>query len=161
MDIQGFYALVSGTCFTLVGLWWNVVRGKPEWSKNPEAKELATGVNLAFLIPALISMVASLGGDNPFIWRGMFIVSAAFGIYFTTRLAGRTTLMAAHMGLMHRNRWGVSAIYALMLVLAIFPDLGYLVGIQPLQLGGILLALLVLSGHALTWEFLLGAAGDE
>jgi len=160
MDIQGFYALVSGTCFTLVGLWWNVVRGKPEWSKNQEAKELATGINLSFLIPALISMVASIGGDNPFIWRGMFVMAAGFGIYFTTRLSQRTMLMAARMGAMHRNRWGISAIYVLMLVLAIFPNLAGWVGIEPLQVGGILLALLVLSAHALTWEFLLGAAGD-
>ena len=30
MDVSTFYALFSATCFTLVGLWWNVVStGRP------------------------------------------------------------------------------------------------------------------------------------
>ena len=41
-----------------------------------------------------------------------------------------------------------------MLALAIFPDIPRLVGIQPLQVGGLLLALLILAANGLTWEFM-------
>jgi hypothetical protein len=160
MDIQGFYALVSGTCFTLVGLWWNVVRSKPEWAKNPQLRIMATGVNLSFLIPALISMVASIGGNNPYIWRGMFIIAGVFGVVFTGWLISRTTSMAVKIGPMHRNRWGIIAVYILMLFLAIYPGVAGWMGIEPLQLGGIMLALLVLIGHALTWEFMLSSGSE-
>jgi len=43
MDISTFYAIMAATCFTLVGLWWTVVKSKPEW--------LAGGVYAFFLIP--------------------------------------------------------------------------------------------------------------
>lgn len=32
MDISTFYALFSATCFTLLGLWWNVIQNNPEWT---------------------------------------------------------------------------------------------------------------------------------
>ncbi len=56
MDTNTFYAVTSATCFTLVGLWWNVVRDKPEWMKDEAKKRLAGGVYASFLIPALMSL---------------------------------------------------------------------------------------------------------
>ena len=31
MDISTFYALFSATCFTLLGLWWNVLQLNSQW----------------------------------------------------------------------------------------------------------------------------------
>ena len=56
MDTNTFYAVTSATCFTLVGLWWTVVRDRSEWLKNETTKRLAGGVYASFLIPALMSM---------------------------------------------------------------------------------------------------------
>jgi hypothetical protein len=41
MDIQTFYAFTAGICFTLVGLWWNVVQNKKEWLKDAALREMA------------------------------------------------------------------------------------------------------------------------
>ena len=68
MDTNTFYAVTAATCFTLVGFWWSVVQGKSEWFKDTAKKRLAGGVYASFLIPALMSLGAQVGGDNGLIW---------------------------------------------------------------------------------------------
>ena len=53
MDINTFYAITAAACFTLVGLWWSVVKYKSEWLKGEATERLAGGVCASFLIPAL------------------------------------------------------------------------------------------------------------
>ena len=43
MDLSTFYALMSATCFTLVGLWWTVIERRPEWREEPRLRRLAGG----------------------------------------------------------------------------------------------------------------------
>ena len=74
MDINTFYAVTAATCFTLVGLWWSVVKDKPEWLKDEAKKRLAGGVYASFLIPALMSLGAQVGGENRLIWQGVFVI---------------------------------------------------------------------------------------
>ena len=64
MDVSTFYAVTAATCFTLVGLWWSVVKDHPEWLKDETTKRLAGGVYASFLIPALMSMGAQVGGEG-------------------------------------------------------------------------------------------------
>ena len=153
MDISTFYALLSGTCFTLVGLWWNVVNSKKEWHTDRETMELASGVYLSFLIPGLMSLVAQVGIDNNFVWRISFAFAAISGIIYTNRIIKRTKRIALAGGF-HKHRWGVNVIYSLILVFAIFPSLGLLLGLGGLQTEAILVAGLLLLGHGLTWELL-------
>ncbi len=61
MNTDTFYAITAATCFTLVGLWWSVVKDKPEWLKDEAKKRLAGGVYASFLIPGR-SGTASDGG---------------------------------------------------------------------------------------------------
>jgi len=154
MDIQSFYALMAGTCFGLVGLWWNVVRAKPEWAKNEQLRTLASGVYLSFLIPGLMSLVAQVSGGSPLIWQVTFGLAAVLGMYYTVRLI-RKTSAAAPKTSFYRNRWGTVVIYAFILVFAFLPGLALLIGLQPLQMEGILLAGLILIAHGLTWDFLM------
>ena len=86
MDTNTFYAVTSATCFTLVGLWWSVVNSKPEWMKDEAKKRLAGGVYASFLIPALMSLGAQVGGTNHLIWQFVFIIAAGAGITFSSRL---------------------------------------------------------------------------
>ena len=34
VDLSSFYAFLSATCFTLVGLWWNVLERRPQLLSN-------------------------------------------------------------------------------------------------------------------------------
>ena len=60
MDLSTFYALMSATCFTLVGLWWTVIERRPEWREEPRLRRLAGGTYLSFLLPGLMSMFAQI-----------------------------------------------------------------------------------------------------
>jgi hypothetical protein len=57
MTLDNFYALLSGICFALTGLWWTVVEGRKDWLKNPELRSMAGGVYASFLIPGVMSLV--------------------------------------------------------------------------------------------------------
>ncbi len=153
MDVSTFYALLSGACFTLVGLWWNIVNSKKEWLADQKMLELASGVYLSFLIPGLMSLVAQVGIDNSFVWQIAFAIAAVLGIIYTHRINKRTKQIAP-AGSFHKNRWGISVIYALILLFALFPGLGGLFRLSGLQTEAILMAGLLLIGHGLTWELL-------
>ena len=116
-------------------------------------RTLAIGVYLAFLIPGLMSLVAQVSGENRLIWQVTFAVAAVLGIFYTTRLM-RKTRDAAPKTRFYRNRWGAVAIYVFILIFALFPFLALFLGLQPLQMEGILLAGLILIAHGLSWDFL-------
>jgi hypothetical protein len=153
MDIGTFYALVSGTCFGLVGLWWGVVKSRQDWLKDNTSRSLAAGVYLSFLIPGLMSLFAQVGGESRIVWRLVFIVAAVLGIYFTARLIAKAGA-ATPPGLFGRSRWVVIVLYALILVFALLPGLAPYLGLLPLQIEGIMLCLLILVAHGLAWEFM-------
>ena len=154
MDINTFYAITAATCFTLVGLWWTVVKSKPEWLVNETTKRLAGGVYASFLIPGLMSLGAQIGGTtNPFLWQMVFIIAAGAGIIFSSRLI-RLTRAANPKGAFSRNSWAVPLLYGLVLFFAIFPGLARVIGLAPLQLEALLLSGLILVAHMLAWEFM-------
>jgi hypothetical protein len=153
MDINTFYAVTAATCFTLVGLWWSVVKSKPEWLRSETTRRLAGGVYAAFLIPALMSLGAQIGGTNHLIWQAVFIVAAGAGIVFSSRLI-RLTRLANPNGAFSKNSWTVPFLYGIVLLFALFPGLARILGMEPLQMEGLLLCLLILVAHAMTWEFM-------
>lgn len=154
MDINTFYAVTAATCFTLVGLWWSVVRDKKEWFKDEVTRRLAGGVYASFLIPALMSLGAQIGGvTQPIIWQVVFIIAAVLGIYYSRRLI-QATRIADLYGPFSKNRWAVPTLYGIVIIFALFPGLARLFGLQPLQMQGLLLSILILIAHMLTWEFM-------
>ena len=153
MDTNTFYAVTAATCFTLVGLWWSVVKSKPEWIKNEATRGLAGGVYASFLIPALMSLGAQIGGTNPFIWQLIFIIAAGAGIRFSSKLISLTRAANSN-GAFSRNSWAVPLLYGLVLFFAIFPGLARIIGLEPLQLEALLLCGLILIAHMMTWEFM-------
>lgn len=153
MDTNTFYAVTSATCFALVGLWWTVVKDRPQWFKDETMKRMAGGVYASFLIPALMSMGAQVGGDNSFVWQLVFVLAAGVGVYFSARLIG-TAKRSNPAGAYGKNGWIVPVIYALVLFFALFPGFAFFLGLQPLQLEGLLLTVLILAGNMLAWEFI-------
>ena len=154
MDIATFYAVTSATCFTLVGLWWSVVKSKPEWFQDEVTRRLAGGVYASFLSPGLMSMGAQIGGTSqPLLWQLIFIVAGGLGIYSSWRLMQKTNV-AGRYGPFSKNRWAVPALYAVVILFALFPGLARLIGLQPLQMEGLLVTILILIAHMLTWDFM-------
>jgi hypothetical protein len=151
MDINTFYAITSATCFTLVGLWWSVVKDKSEWMKDEAKKRLAGGVYASFLIPALMSLGAQIGGTTPFLWQLIFIIAAGAGMIFSSRLISLTRTVN---GAFSQNSWTVPVLYGIVLFFAMFPGLARVIGLEPLQMEGLLLCILILIAHAMTWEFM-------
>ncbi|MBK8461341.1 MAG: hypothetical protein WAS07_04215 [Micropruina sp.] len=154
MDLSNFYALISATCFTLVGLWWTVVERHPEWKSEPRGRQLAGGTYLAFLLPGVMAMFAQINPDTPVLWRASFGTAAVVGIYVNVQqiLAERSE---TSRGPFRRNRWAVAFVYLLVLVLGVAPELARGVGATPLQVASFLLVLLVILAHGLTWEFMM------
>jgi hypothetical protein len=154
MTLDSFYAIVSGTCFALVGLWWGVVQFNRKWLKQDETRTLAGGIYLSFLIPGVMSLIAEVSGDNKIIWRVTFVVAAALGMYFTARLIWKTRASTGPIGPFRRHRWIVIVVYLLVLIFGAAPELAKPLNLQPLQVESILLSLLILIAHGLTWEFM-------
>lgn len=126
MDLGTFYALMAGTCFTLVGLWWTVVERHPAWKRERTRRTLAGGVYLSFLLPGLMATLAQVSPDTPALWRVSFGACAIVGLYSTGRL-----------------------------VLGTAPELARAAGFTPLVVGSVLLVLLIVIAHGLTWEFMM------
>lgn len=154
MELTTFYALVSGTCFALVGLWWNVIERHPEWRMSEQTRRHTGGIYLSFLLPALMGLFAQVDPSNPLIWRTSFVVAAAVGCYSTTALI-RIDRDRTGTGPFGRHRWVVVVLYALVLVLGLAPELAVVVGLSPLQAEALLLVFLVVIAHGLTWEFMM------
>ena len=153
MDINTFYAVTAATCFTLVGLWWSVVKDNPEWFKDEATKHLAGGVYASFLIPALMSMGAQVGGEGSIIWNLVFIIAGVAGIRYTTQLIQKTKSAEAN-GPFSTNRWMLPLLYGIVIFFALFPGIAGIVGLKALQVEGLLLCVLVLIAHMLAWEFM-------
>ena len=152
MDTNTFYAVTSATCFTLVGLWWSVVKDRSDWFNDEAKKRLAGGVYASFLIPGLMSLAAQVGGDIPLIWQSVFVIAALSGITFSSRLISLTR-QTNPTGAFSRNSWVVPVLYAVVLFFALFPGFARLLGLGPLQMEGLILSLLILCAHMLAWEF--------
>jgi len=156
MDVSTFYALTAATCFTLVGLWWSVVKDKPHWFTNEASKRLAGGVFASFLIPGVMSLAAQIGLDSPLIWRAVFIFASLAGLIYSSKLI-KLTRQANPKGPFSRNSWAVPMLYVLVLFFAIFAGIAGYFRLQALQLEALLLCGLILCAHGLAWEFLIAS----
>ncbi len=154
MDIDTFYALFSATCFTLTGLWWNVVHSRPDWGRDPAMRRAIGGVYLSFFLPALMGLFAQVGGtESPGIWRASFVVIALIGGVSTIVLLAqargdRTTPTVA------ATQAAAGIVYVAIAVLGVAPELVGGLGLQPIQVAALLLIILIALAHALVWRFL-------
>jgi hypothetical protein len=153
MNVDSFYAIVSGICFALTGLWWTVVEARKDWLKDAKLRSLAGGVYASFLIPGVMSLGAQIGGDNKLVWRTVFAIAAILGMIFTIRLLN-VIRKTPNPGFFARSRWLVVALYLLVLILGLFPGLAAPTGLTPIQVEAFLLSIIILNGHCLAWEMM-------
>ncbi|WP_371102005.1 hypothetical protein [Streptomyces sp. PU_AKi4] len=148
-DVSTFYALFSTTCFTLVGLWWNVVQSHTDWMREPAPRRIVGGVYPSFLLPAVMGLFAQVGGvEKPQVWRAASIVLSVIGCASTLRLPARARGD-------HFITWQRAA-SALIAVVGAFPDLARHVGLRPIQTEALMLIALVVLAHALVWRYMAG-----
>jgi hypothetical protein len=150
MDVSTFYALFSATCFTLVGLWWNVVSSRPAWMADRDLRRSVGGIYAAFLLPAMMGLFAQVGGtSNPDVWRASFVVIAVVGAVSTVSLLARSGERSAVP-----VRVAAGLTYVVIAVVGVRPEAVDGLDLRPIEAEALLLILLVGLGHALAWRFM-------
>ena len=135
---ETFYQTVAQLAFTLLGLWWLVLQTKySEWIHHRTRRRMATNSRLlwqvAFIIAALIGGVASA-----------FFLRDARASQWRNPWSIRIITLASSLGL---------ALYALVIVVALLPDVFRAMGTTPLTVAGIAVTLLVIVGVTLAWTY--------
>ena len=123
--MEAFYQTVATFSFTLLGLWWGVLQLRhSDWVNDLPKRRMAYSVNLAFLVPGVMSLGAQTAGDIKIIWRLVFIVAGLLGIVavrvphprppaLTPRPAGSRVMDVGSSVLL----------YAIVVLIAFVPDL--------------------------------------
>jgi hypothetical protein len=153
MDLSTFYAVVSVTCFTLVGLWWSAVERRRELLEDPQTRRLVGGVYVTFLLPGVMGLFAQVAPASPLLWRTTFGLVAVLGTWSTLRLI-RADRTPGPRGPFRRHRWVVAVLFGAILLLGADPDLAGVVGLTGLQAAAIVIGCLVVLAHGLAWELL-------
>jgi len=149
--IDGFYRAVATASFTLLGLWWVVVVSRyARGDGAPLQRRHAYGIALFFLLPGIMSLVASVNSDLSALWRVAFGACAAIGIAeVALYLATGGARTAIGLGL----RGCGLTLYGLIALVAIRPtlvaDAG--LGLHPQELESVLLGALLFIGAHLVW----------
>jgi hypothetical protein len=154
--LDTFYSTSAQVCFTLLGLWWVVVEFKhQDWMADIQRRRMAYDVSLYFLLPGIMSLISLLSDDAnaKFLWRVAFGVTGLIGFVEVIFMLARSgTAMPRVMGLA-LSRWFVLALYGLITVIALFPELVGNLGIalRPIEVEALLLSLLVFLGVNFAW----------
>lgn len=155
---ETFYQTVAQLAFTLLGLWWLVLQTKySEWIHHRTRRRMATNITLYFLLPGSMSLLALLATNSRLLWQVAFILAALIG-----GVATAFFLRDAHAN-QWRNPWSIRiitlasglglALYALVIVVALLPDVFRTMGTTPLTVAGVAVTLLVIVGVTLAWTY--------
>jgi uncharacterized membrane protein len=153
VNLSAFYAVVSATCFTLVGLFWGAVDRRRDLLVASETRTIVGGIYLSFLLPALMGLFAEIAPESAVLWRVTFGLAALLGLWSTYRLIQVDRRMGPR-GPFQRNRWIVAVLYAVVFVVGAAPELAQTVGLTGLQAAALAIVGLVAVAHGLTWELL-------
>jgi hypothetical protein len=153
VDIATFYTTVSAISFTLLGLWWVVVQTREEWRRIAARRRMAYVVSLHFLLPGAMSVLSLIAPDVTFLWRVTFATAGILG------MIGAVTVLRTVREEYDAPRaariieWVAIPIYGLVTVVALVPELLANLGssLQPLQIEGLILTILIILGVQLAW----------
>jgi hypothetical protein len=154
MDVSTFYGFFSATCFTLVGLWWNVVQRNPHWLADPWTRRPVGGVYLSFFLPALMGLFGQVSGPTTgWVWRVAFVVVAVVGCASTVPLLSAAR-SAGDRGRVVGLQAGAAGLYLLVAVFGALPPEAAPFGLAAIQVEALLLILLIVIAHGLAWRFM-------
>ena len=150
--LESFYTTAAQASFTLLALWWVLLQIRHDaWIADVAYRRTVYDVSFYFLLPGMMSRGSLLAVQQSSVWRASFALLGAVGIIESLILiAGRREMRGRGM-LVESADWLSLALYSLVVAVALWtglPDeLG--LGLQPLELEGILLAGLIFLGIAL------------
>jgi hypothetical protein len=156
VDVQTFYVTVSAISFTLLGLWWVVVQDRETWRMNVERRRMAYVVSLHFVLPGVMSVVALVAPDLTILWRITFLTAGLLGLLGAVYVVRTLTDEHDCPRLVRMIEWVAIPIYALIAIVAVVPERvqGIGIGLTPLQIEGISLAILLFFGVQAAWVLL-------
>ena len=150
--LDSFYTTAAQACFTLLALWWVLLQIRHDaWIADVAYRRTVYDVSFYFLLPGMMSLGSLLAVQQSSVWRASFALLGAVGIIESLILiAGRREMRGRGM-LVESADWLSLALYSLVVAVALWTglpaELG--LGLQPLELEGILLAGLIFLGIAL------------
>jgi hypothetical protein len=149
VDTNTFYATAATLCFTLLGFWWIVVEFRhTELTRDPMSRRFTFLVALHFIIPGLVSLASLLAAGA--LWRVAFGLAGLAGLAAVITGIGVGT-RAGPLRNLGRAAWIGLPLYALVTLIAFVPDLARVVGLEPLQVEGFTLVVILLLGILLAW----------
>jgi hypothetical protein len=153
LDTATFYATTSAVSFTLLGFWWVVVQFRhDEMTQDPGRRRLAFVVSLHFILPGLMSLGALLTAAEPVIWRltfGTAGIAGMIAVVIASRGVKDPTGAIAAIG---RFEWLALPLYAVLTIVAFRPELiKENFTLEPLQVEGVIMTLLVFLGIVFAW----------
>ena len=153
MDTGTFYATTSAVSFTLLGFWWVVVQFRhEEMTRERGRRRLAFVVSLHFILPGLMSLGALLTADAPLIWRLTFGVAGITGMVAVVVASRGIPDPSGAIAAIARFELIAFPLYAIVTLVALRPELvRTALGIEPLQVEGALMTLLVFLGIIFAW----------
>ena len=161
MDTTTFYTAAAGLFFTLLGFWWVVVQFRhAELTRDAASRRFTFLVSMHFMLPGLVSL-ASLLATGP-LWRVAFGLAGLTGVAAAvagTRAAGS---MSGPLAGLRRTAWLGIPIYAVITAVALAPDfVRSSLGLEPLQVEGMLLLVILLVGILLAWAVFTGPSSSD
>lgn len=150
-DLVAFYAAVSGLSFTLLGLWWLVADRRRHWFEQPKQRRMAYVVSLHFMLPGTMSVLSLVDPTGTVFWRLVFALAGVAGIVGALLVSSTVRTEFGRRRLGAGMLWIGLPVYTLVTAVAVVPDLASLVGLEPRQLEGILIALVLLLGINAAW----------
>lgn len=153
MDTGTFYATTSAVSFTLLGFWWVVVQFRhEEMTQDRGRRRLAFVVSLHFILPGLMSLGSLLTADAPVVWRLTFGSAGIAGMIAVVLASRGITDPTGAIAAIRRYEWFALPLYAVITLVAIRPDLvRTMIGLEPLQVEGTIMTLLVFLGIVFAW----------
>lgn len=154
MDVNTFYAAASALCFTLLGFWWVVVQFRhAELTADVASRRFIFLVSLHFIVPGIVSL-ASLLATGP-MWRVAFGIAGVTGVL--AAIAGTRAGSNALVAGVRPGALLAIPVYALITAVALAPDVVRTsLGLEPLQVEGLLLLVILVIGILLAWYLFTG-----
>jgi hypothetical protein len=154
MDVETFYVVTAGICFTLLGLWWLVITAQHTlWMRYPERRRVAYHLSLYFAIPGAMSLVSLLTPASPYFWRIGFIAMGLLGAAEAVMMIVRPQSEVMTSTVAQASLPIITVIYLLIVVVAVRPSLLESMGIEveATAIEAVFLVLLLLFGINLAW----------
>jgi hypothetical protein len=152
VNTDAFYAAASALCFTLLGFWWVVVQFRhAELTSDAGVRTFAFLISLQFILPGLVAMASLLSGGGA-LWRVVFGAAGLVGIAAVVVAARAPGAASGVLRSISRLTWIAVPFYALLAVFALAPNLARdALTLEPLQVEGYLLTVILLIGILLAW----------